>query len=331
MPVPRGFLAQILNAPQLRHPLPQVLEQSRATVTLRAHFQYLLLYPNLNGQLGRQLITELKSSARLSEVEPLVKYDFVAKLKYLEQILRRQLRLSRSNIFRVIYNSFAVRLLLQNLPNDANITAYAKNVHAPIGVALDNFYYFGCAPDFSNPILVFHDDTKQAWFLNATRNHQLVSRLKYVQRQSHSGKQDQFQWKKRDAAGCHRPPPNVFRFRAGKNSNYLSRDFSKRRAHFLAGVLISGSRGRRNSGMKYSPCIRWAGDPREELAELEITGYVVGMFREQGFKVCNRGIIVAVIRAFQGQAILCKGVAGMRGQKLFQFFAPGLYGLGHEV
>ena len=101
MSVPRGFLAKS-NAPQLWHPLPQVSEQSLATVTLQAHFQHLLLYPKPNGQLGRQLITELNSSARLSEVEPLVKNDFVAKLKYLKQILRRQLRLSRSNIFRVI-------------------------------------------------------------------------------------------------------------------------------------------------------------------------------------------------------------------------------------
>jgi|SRR5579863_1488062 len=111
----------------------------------------------------------------------------------------------------------------------------------------------------------------------------------------------------------------------------LCRKIGKRRGHFRVGVLISNSCGGGDSGMKHSPSVSSACNSSEELSELEVTGHVIRMFREQSFKVGDGSVVVAMICAFHSQPVLGEGVAGMRGQELLQLLPPRLCGLGHEV
>jgi hypothetical protein len=103
--------------------------------------------------------------------------------------------------------------------------------------------------------------------------------------------------------------------------------------HFLGGMGVAGASGGGDSGGKGLACLGEAREPHVKLAELEVTGDVVGVRAKQNVEVLDGGVGIARVGAFKGEAVKGKGVVGARGDELFQFLAASScwLWLGHGV
>jgi len=107
---------------------------------------------------------------------------------------------------------------------------------------------------------------------------------------------------------------------------------SEEGGHFLGGVGIAGAVRDLDAGGERLAGLGMAGEPAVKLAELEISGDVVGVGAEKDVEIFDSGLVVARIGAFEGETVTGEGIVGLGGDEFLQFLPAGFCGLGrgHE-
>jgi hypothetical protein len=112
-----------------------------------------------------------------------------------------------------------------------------------------------------------------------------------------------------------------------------SREAGEGGGHFFGGVGVAGATRGRDSGSEGLPRF---GVPREshiKLAELEISGDVIGMRAQQDVEMLDSGIGIAGIGALERERVKSEWIVRLRGGELLEFLAASFcwLWLGHRV
>ena len=101
--------------------------------------------------------------------------------------------------------------------------------------------------------------------------------------------------------------------------------------HFFGGVGVAGAARGLDAGGEGLAGFGVAREAHIKLAELEISGDVIGMRLEECVEMIDGRVGVALIGTFEGESVLGEGVAGMRGEEFFEFLTARFHWLGHGV
>src|SRR5712692_4459006 len=108
------------------------------------------------------------------------------------------------------------------------------------------------------------------------------------------------------------------------------RKLVQRGFHFGTGVVVAFFLGDRDPSGKNLARFSGSSKLRQQLAEVEVAGDVVGTGGKEFAEMLFGGGRIAGVHTFHRQTVAGKGVAGFGGDELFEFLAARLGRLGHE-
>lgn len=103
------------------------------------------------------------------------------------------------------------------------------------------------------------------------------------------------------------------------------------RLHFVAGVNISRLLGDNDAIRKCPACFVEPPETGQELAELEISCHIGGMFVKEYSEMIIGGAIIPELGAFERESVARKSIARFFGDELLEHFPARLLRLGHGM
>src|SRR5579863_8898059 len=164
----------------MRGPLAKIPEQSILAFRFGAKLENLLFPEQINGEGGGDGVSESFAGNFLDIRRQTVKEQGVTGFVYFDQLAKGARFERRIAILEIVDTTFQKRVLGYEFNNTEGISADGDDVHAAVGIMLEDFQYLGGAANARDAVVHGQEHAEGGFGVEAFADHATVARLENV-------------------------------------------------------------------------------------------------------------------------------------------------------